>query len=61
MAKKGRIVNVASVAGHLKPYKEPARSKLQQSTSSVRSVLDLVEEYKVRLVTHDTDEILHRE
>jgi NAD(P)-dependent dehydrogenase (short-subunit alcohol dehydrogenase family) len=46
--KGGRVVNVASVAGHLNGYSADAKKRIQEATSSVSAVMDLASEYEVR-------------
>jgi len=48
--KGGRIVNVASVAGHLNGYSADAKKKIQEAASSTSALKDLVSEYEVRHV-----------
>ena len=44
----GRIVNVASVGGHLNGYSADAKRRIQEAASSTSAVKDLVSEYEVR-------------
>jgi len=46
--KGGRIVNVASVAGHLNGYSSDAKKRIQEAVSSTSALKDLVTEYEVR-------------
>jgi NAD(P)-dependent dehydrogenase (short-subunit alcohol dehydrogenase family) len=46
--KGGRVVNVASVAGHLNGYSADAKKRIQEATSSVSAVMDVASEYEVR-------------
>jgi len=44
----GRIVNVASVGGHLNGYSADAKRRIQEAASSTSAVKSLVAEYEVR-------------
>ena len=46
--KGGRIVNVASVGGHLNGYSSEAKKRIQEAASSTSALKDLVTEYEVR-------------
>jgi NAD(P)-dependent dehydrogenase (short-subunit alcohol dehydrogenase family) len=46
--KGGRIVNVASVGGHLNGYSADAKKRIQEAASSTSALKDLVSEYEVR-------------
>jgi NAD(P)-dependent dehydrogenase (short-subunit alcohol dehydrogenase family) len=46
--KGGRIVNVASVGGHLNGYSAEAKKRIQSGASSTSALKDLVSEYEVR-------------
>ena len=46
--KGGRIVNVASVAGHLNGYSLDAKKRIQEAASSTSALKNLVSEYEVR-------------
>jgi len=49
LVKKGRrIVNVASVGGHLNGYSSEAKKRIQEAASSTSALKDLVTEYEVR-------------
>jgi NAD(P)-dependent dehydrogenase (short-subunit alcohol dehydrogenase family) len=45
--KGGRVVNVASVAGHLQGYSQDAEQKLKDGAKSLSAINKLVEEYEV--------------
>jgi len=46
--KGGRIVNVASVGGHLNGYSSDAKKSIQEAASSTSALKDLVTGYEVR-------------
>jgi NAD(P)-dependent dehydrogenase (short-subunit alcohol dehydrogenase family) len=46
--KGGRIVNVASVGGHLNGYSADAKKRITDAASSTSALKDLVSEYEVR-------------
>lgn len=58
--KGGRIVNVASVAGHLNGYSGDAKKKIQEAASSTSALKDLVTEYEVRHVVDRFGSLLIR-
>jgi len=45
--KGGRVVNVASVAGHLNGYSADAKKRIQEAASSTSVLKELVTEYEV--------------
>jgi NAD(P)-dependent dehydrogenase (short-subunit alcohol dehydrogenase family) len=45
--KGGRVVNVASVGGHLNGYSAEAKKKIQDAAVSTSALMNLVSEYEV--------------
>lgn len=46
---EGRVVNVASVGGHLNGYSADAKKRIQDAAASTSDVISLVGEYEVRV------------
>lgn len=52
----GRIVNVASVGGHLNGYSAEIKKRIQGATSSTSDVMELVTEYEVSIGLEDLED-----
>ena len=49
LKKQGRIVNVASVAGHLRPHSKEIQAKFKEASKSLNNLDSMLKEFTVSL------------